>query len=304
MRIVPVAPEHINDLHALYLAQVSAAPHCRFAPDAARFHDEVLGVATKAGKLFHKPNTSQTFVAEASGVAQGFATLVSYGGDDENNEHTEVKQAITGLFFATDEAGEALIHACEAQATTGEVAAFPDTHGFTPMRSYNAAWDGLSDRVPRVASLLAKHGYRPYVRELHLVASLSHSLPLYPTLPAGIKIVANDWPKGQAEARVFDVKDGENAAGVCLYCLLSQISDMPEAGRIGYVMWLHVEEAYRRRGIGRALMAAALNEIIAQGCTECWLTTAADNWKAQSLYYTLDFETVDCSVSFRKLLNR
>jgi ribosomal protein S18 acetylase RimI-like enzyme len=304
MEIVPVRPEHVEALHAVYLAQVADAPHCRFAPEISRFRSDLLRLNAQPTKLFHKPNSSQTFVAEAAGVAQGFATFVTYGGDDEYHEHNEEKQAITGLFFTNAEAGEALIRACEAAATASTLDAFPDTHGFTPIRSYNAAWDGLSDRVPGVAQLLARHGYIPFVRELHLVAPLLPSHSLSAPLPLGIAVAGKDWPAGAQEARVFDATDGEKAAGVALYCLLSQISDDPAAERIGYVMWLHVEETYRRRGIGRGLMAAAINEMVAQGCTECWLTTAADNWKAQALYYKLGFEIVDCSVSFRKSLDR
>ena len=42
--------------------------------------------------------------------------------------------------------------------------------------------------------------------------------------------------------------------------------------------------------------------MVEQGCTTCWLTTTADNWRAQPLYYSLGFEVLDCSVSFCKQL--
>ena len=96
--------------------------------------------------------------------------------------------------------------------------------------------------------------------------------------------------------------DGNTEVGVCSYSTLTFLTDEPAAGRTGYIWWLHVNETHRRRGIARALMAAATDQLAAQGCTTCWLTTAADNWAAQSLYYALGFDVVDGSVSFRKSL--
>jgi ribosomal protein S18 acetylase RimI-like enzyme len=94
--------------------------------------------------------------------------------------------------------------------------------------------------------------------------------------------------------------DGNTEVGICSYSTLTPPTDEPAAGRTGYIWWLHVNETHRRRGIARALMAAVMDQLAAQGCTACWLTTAADNWAAQSLYYALRFDVVDGSVSFRK----
>ena len=110
-------PEHIEQLYAIYLAQVSYAPHCRFTPDQARFRDELLGLAAPAN-MFPTPRQSHVFVAEVSGVAHGFARLTTYQAWDKV-EH----QAIAGLFFAHESAGHALIRnlrgACDQRRTPG-----------------------------------------------------------------------------------------------------------------------------------------------------------------------------------------
>jgi ribosomal protein S18 acetylase RimI-like enzyme len=240
-------------------------------------------------------------VAEEAGTVQGFATLITYDPNEPNYNGSELEQqAITGLFMANEAAGDALIQACEVQATTIELGAFPATHGNTPLHTYNAGWDGLSDRVPNVAHLLTKHGYTPYFRELNLVAPLPLDPRATRTHPSEIVVTAKDAPADSLGVPAVRVMDGENQAGICSYSTLALLSSVPAASRAGYIWELYVEEAYRRRGIARALMVTAMNQLVALGCTACWLTTTANNWNAQSLYYSLDFEVVDSSVSFRK----
>jgi len=293
--VVPLRPDHAEPLWTIYLDHVASAPHSRFLPDLARFCDELLGRITRPISLFDVPRQSQTFVAEVAGVVQGFVTLVTYP-DGDAGDH----QAITSLFFTTEAAGDALIRTCEAQATADELRAFPAAHGNTPIHSYNVGWDGLSDRVPRVARRLTKHGFVPYFRELHLIAHLQPSQPITGSSPAGLSITFEGPTEANGELLVRAM-DGEKKVGVCSYSTLASVTAAPEASRIGYIWWMHVNEEYRRRGIARTLMLAAREQMVKQGCNACWLTTTADNWRAQSLYYSLDFDMVDCSVSFRKM---
>lgn len=295
MDVVPVRPEHAEQLRAIYLAQVAHAPHSSLLPNPARFRDELMGSREKSLHPTWKPKESHVLVAETSGAAHGFAALVKYD-DHRGTEH----QAISGLFFANEAAGDALIRACESQATADELNAFPSVHGNTLIQTYNAGWDGLSDRIPNVARLLVKHGYAPYVRELHLTAQLQQSQSKTAQLPQGISLNVPDEPEGNLGARLIQVMDGETEIGVCSYSSLTLLTDDPMAKRTGYIWWLYVDEAYRRRGLARALMLAAREQLVMQGCTDWWLTTSVDNWPAQSLYYELGFDVVDCSVSFRK----
>jgi ribosomal-protein-alanine N-acetyltransferase len=53
-----------------------------------------------------------------------------------------------------------------------------------------------------------------------------------------------------------------------------------------------VTEALRRRGIGRRMVVALLEEAAARGATEVFLEVRVDNESAQALYRSLGFEAV------------
>ena len=53
-----------------------------------------------------------------------------------------------------------------------------------------------------------------------------------------------------------------------------------------------VAEGYRRRGIGRRMLVALLEEATARGATEVFLEVRVDNPSAQDLYRSLGFEPV------------
>ncbi|HWQ16129.1 MAG TPA: GNAT family N-acetyltransferase [Roseiflexaceae bacterium] len=290
MNITAPQPAHIDTLHAIYRAAVADAPHCRFAPDAARFRDELLGVAPPA-PLFRGPSERRMFVAEEDGMARGFASFIRFT-DWDGVEH----QAVTALFCAGETAGRALLGACEAAAGPGTLEAFPQSHGKSPLSEYNGGWDGLPDRVPDVARILARAGYAPFYRELHMTLDLRRFPPAPAALPAGLELRVEPL-EGRIRLRTLD---GEVEMASLGFGTLAPLAADPRAARTGYIWWLEVEEGYRRRGIARALMAEALAQLVDLGCEECWLTTAADNWPAQPLYLALGFAAVDCSTSFRK----
>ncbi|MFO7166776.1 MAG: GNAT family N-acetyltransferase [Chloroflexota bacterium] len=289
--IVPPRAQHVPQLHQLYLDAVAAAPHCRFAPDEARFGDELLGRAAPV-PLLSAPRDQRVFVAEEGGAARGFAALAWYT-DWDGGEH----QAITALFFADEAAGRALIDACEGAAGPGRLLAFPDTHGKSPVAEYNCGWNGLSDRVPHVARALVRAGYSPYQRELHMALDLRAFPPQALPVPAGVEL--SEEPDDRGRVWIRAIVGGRKVAD-CIFSTLSQLSPDADAARTGYIWGLGVVEGFRRRGLARVLMARALERLVGQGCDACWLTTTADNWPAQPLYLSLGFVVVDCSASFRK----
>ncbi|HIB91670.1 TPA: N-acetyltransferase, partial [Candidatus Poribacteria bacterium] len=60
---------------------------------------------------------------------------------------------------------------------------------------------------------------------------------------------------------------------------------------------LFVQEAYRRRGIGRALIAHAERLACEGGATELLVLTSFTNHEAQSLYHAMGYEDDDLAMS-------
>jgi ribosomal protein S18 acetylase RimI-like enzyme len=291
MQIVPLRAEHVPALHPLYLDAVGGALHCRFTPDAERF----------AAELLHPEGPVEMLVAEDAGGVRGFAAIAKLD-DEDAEEARQATEAITALYFADEEAGRALIAACEARASGDRLAAFPPTHNVAPLTSFSAGWNGLTDRAAPIARLLARSGYTPFFRELHLTCDIVRNAPLEIAPPEGVTIVAEQGKLGNLVQRA---RAGEREVGACWYNTIAAIGkiDDPAAARVGHVMWMHVEEDMRRRGIARLLMARMFSHLRAIGCDECWLTTTADNWPAQALYLGLGYEICDTSAAFLKLLN-
>jgi ribosomal protein S18 acetylase RimI-like enzyme len=276
--VTALRPEHLPALYRLYRAQTDGLPHC-LPPSAARFGADLQGF-----------DPDRMIVAEQGGVACGFAAVAQVK-DDQSNEG----DALTALFFEDEPAGQALLDACAARSPA-PLLAFPQAHGHGPIQAYNVGWHGLSDRLPAVTRLLTRNGYVPYYRELHLSASLSGDLPEAATI-AGIDMLAGIGERGNFLQRAWV---GEARLGLCIYQLLADKSDDPRAARTGYVDWLWVDDSLRRRGVARSLMLRAMAHLREIGCEACWLTTGADNWPAQPLYFSLGFEVVDCSACFRR----
>ena len=284
IQIARSQPAHISALREIYLAATSAAPHCCFVPDVEHFGACLLGPhAARA----------QIFVAEEHDAPQGFAALGRVKNETDNTEC----DAITALFFTRAAVGLALLAACEVQARPGDLLAFPAAHGQCPIMGYNGGWDGLPDRIPAVAQLLARNGYTPYYRELHLSCDFARAAPVPGAVPPGIELHETGDEDGQYF--LLRARAGEREVGECHYITLAHVLG-PVGARTGYIWWLHIEPDSRRLGIGRALMVEALGHLRRLGCASCWLTTGADNWPAQPLYLALGFEVLDCSASYRK----
>jgi GNAT superfamily N-acetyltransferase len=286
MQIVPYHPDQLPSLYETYCQTIANVPHCRFLP-SLNYIGRALAQAEQAG--------AGLLVAEDHGMVRGIAStrpvVTTADGTPE--------QEITGLFAPEEATATHLLEACLAQAeSVRRLVAFPAEHGHCPMPAYNAGWDGLSDKMPLVGRVLARHGFAPVYRELHLECAAPHLPPALMPAPSGITMVEGT-EDGYLAVRAMI---GDQEAGICLFMLLSKYSDHPQAGAWGYVDWLHVAEAQRRLGLGRYLMTWTLQRLWELGCQGCWLTTGAGNWPAQPLYLSLGFEILDTSSSWVKLL--
>ena len=129
------------------------------------------------------------------------------------------------------------------------------------------------------------------------------------------------WPSPEGEharevARFFDGErrdpaevlvaveadeDGERIVG------FAELSIRPYAegcdtGRVGYLEGWFVERAHRRKGVGRALVAAAQDWARASGCTEFASDTELDNEASAAAHLSLGFEETSRIICFRKEL--
>jgi ribosomal protein S18 acetylase RimI-like enzyme len=291
MQVVPFRPEHAPALYDVYRQVAAGVPHCRFVPSAASF----------ARALATPVQTTELFVAEDGGAAVGLAALLQIAGRSARPPAIE----LTALFAADEPANQALVEACIAVARNHGVdhlTAFDDEHSHCPIPAYNAGWSGLSDAMPRAARVLARAGFVPYHRELHLSCPLDRQGPLAVAAHLPALTLFADPVADRSEEHTLRALLGGERVGVCVYSTLAHLSDDAAASRWGYIVWLHVEEAYRRRGVARYLLTNALATLAAAGCTGCWLTTGGANWPALTLYLSLGFEIVDTSTCFRKAL--
>jgi aminoglycoside 6'-N-acetyltransferase I len=84
--------------------------------------------------------------------------------------------------------------------------------------------------------------------------------------------------------------------------LRSHADGCDTAHPVGFVEGWFVHEAYRKQGIGRALMRSAEDWAQNHGCLEMASDTWIDDERSQRSHQALGFEVVDRCVHFRKPL--
>ena len=92
--------------------------------------------------------------------------------------------------------------------------------------------------------------------------------------------------------------------GLCGYVEVGErnYAEGCESSPVPYVESWWVDEEYRKRGIGRALMHAAEGWARARGHVEIASDTRLDNRRSQKVHRALGFDEVERIVVFRKAL--
>jgi aminoglycoside 6'-N-acetyltransferase I len=96
-------------------------------------------------------------------------------------------------------------------------------------------------------------------------------------------------------------EDGE-LTGFLEVGLRSHADGCDTAQPVGFVEGWFVHEAYRKKGIGKALMQSAEEWARKQGCQEMASDTWIDDERSQRTHQALGFEVVDRCVHFRKTI--
>ncbi|MBX3495588.1 MAG: GNAT family N-acetyltransferase [Parvibaculum sp.] len=92
---------------------------------------------------------------------------------------------------------------------------------------------------------------------------------------------------GEPNARAFIIRDGGEAAG---YLILSLGFSVEYGGTDGFIDELHLLEAYRGRGLGRAVMDVAERAAKEAGIRYLHLEVEQHNARARRLYDTRGYE--------------
>lgn len=85
---------------------------------------------------------------------------------------------------------------------------------------------------------------------------------------------------------------------------LRQFADGCDSSPVGYVEGWFVSPRYRRKGIGRQLVAAAEAWARSRGCSEMASDCLLDNVDSQTAHLRLGYQEVERAVRFRKDLDR
>lgn len=98
-------------------------------------------------------------------------------------------------------------------------------------------------------------------------------------------------------------QDGDGAlTGFLEVGLRSHADGCDTAQPVGFVEGWFVHEAFRRQGIGKALMQFAEEWARSHGCQEMASDTWIDDERSQRTHQALGFEVVDRCVHFRKTI--
>jgi aminoglycoside 6'-N-acetyltransferase I len=101
---------------------------------------------------------------------------------------------------------------------------------------------------------------------------------------------------------VFVAEARGNVIGFAEVGLRSHADGCDARRAVGYLEGWFVERLWRKRGVGRALMAAAMRWCRAQGCREMASDTWVTNRGSIAAHRALGFEVVDRVVDFRRAL--
>lgn len=294
MPVRPVVPYDLQALHRLYCSLTSGLPH-GFPPTLDEFSPSFTGAV-----LNHQ--VSQTFVAEEGGEIVGFARIGKYA---HVPDRWTLAREGEGLLFGPmilsgcREAGLELLRAAEMFLTRhrSRLQIAFDPVEATSIPFYNGGWCGLSERLTEVVQLLALYGFRVRHREFCMTCQeLPAENPAEPQPPFHLQRAA------QASYRfVQKVFDRSLPVGSCYYSLMNPATSRhPDARFVGYINGLSVQQNYQGRGLGRLLISHSLRHLRELGCTQVYLTTGAENYRAQNLYYSLRFALVDSTITLSR----
>lgn len=116
----------------------------------------------------------------------------------------------------------------------------------------------------------------------------------YPTTEPAVHDRLGHWLDDPA-SRLIGAGDGGDLVGVAALHVMPMLEI---DGRMGRLLALVVDEAYRGRGLGQSLVAAAEEQARAAGCVKMEITSSRDRTRTQVFYQLLGYDDI-CTSSAR-----
>jgi len=121
----------------------------------------------------------------------------------------------------------------------------------------------------------------------------------YPTTEAAVRERLGQWLDDPA-SWLIGADDGGDLVGVAALHVMPMLEI---DGRLGRLLALVVDEAYRGRGLGQSLVAAVEEQARAAGCVKMEITSSRDRTRTQVFYQLLGYDDIcTASARFIKLL--
>ena len=108
------------------------------------------------------------------------------------------------------------------------------------------------------------------------------------------------WAGNQAKNAVLVYESPEGKVQGMIEVSIRNYAEGCSTDHVGFIEGWYVNADVRQQGIGRALVAAAENWAIEQGCTEMGSDAVLDNLLSHKAHTQLGYEEVERIVCFRK----
>jgi aminoglycoside 6'-N-acetyltransferase I len=119
-----------------------------------------------------------------------------------------------------------------------------------------------------------------------------------------LAVEVEKWVGNDAKNAVFVYESAEGRLQGMIEVSIRAYAEGCYTGRVGYIEGWYVNADVRQQGVGRALVEAAENWAIAQGCTEMGSDAVLDNLLSQKAHGQVGYKEVVRIVCFRKDLKR
>jgi GNAT superfamily N-acetyltransferase len=173
-------------------------------------------------------------------------------------------------------------------------------HYFATYPFYHCPWGQLSGKMGHVRALLGMYGYEDAGDSEMYFNWHDFEVPVVARPEIGFEL-KTEWREGgpMGERMVMAAVRGEERLGVCRMDH-GQTSPNPKAKEWCYCDSLDVVDELQGKGLGKYVLASALEEMRRAGCRHASISTTWNNYRAALFYTNIGYRFADQTYSFRK----